>query len=276
MNNPMIFTPEYYDRMRQLEASGWWNRGMREAAERLINLAALPEHGTLIDVGCGSGQTMGWFRDLRPGWTTYGLDLAPEGLRAARHFGEQVVLSSALEMPFADQSADMVVTLDVLQHLPLPAGDRTALAEIARVLRPGGWLLVRTNAQAFPHTADDAGHNFHKYELGELVEKIEACGFDVLRGSRINALLGLAEIPRELRAHRREGDRYHGILAGRPTKSGPGARIKQRWLELEGRMVAAGIRLPAGRTLIALCQKNPSRSTTSVPPDSPRTLESHP
>lgn len=55
---PRIFAPEYYRRMRALEAHGWWNAGMRDVAELLLARADLSEHGTLVDVGCGTGQTM--------------------------------------------------------------------------------------------------------------------------------------------------------------------------------------------------------------------------
>lgn len=251
---PMIFTPEYYRRMRTLEASGWWNAGMRASAARVLAVAGLPETGRMLDVGCGSGQTMAWFRRLYPGWTALGIDLSAEAVRAARHFGERAVVGSATRIPAADGSFDLILTLDVLQHLPLGGGDRAALAEARRVLRPGGGLFIRTNAQAFPRTEDDRVHDFHKYRTRELATKLADGGFEVVRLSRINALLGLAEIPRELRASRQVGLGYHGILAGAGGAASRSASLKRAWLELEGRLVAQGWRLPAGRTHLAFCR----------------------
>lgn len=257
MSGPKIFTPEYYRRMRDLETSGWWNAGMRDAAERLLALAALPADGTLVDIGCGSGQSMSWFRERHPAWSTVGLDVAMEGVRAAAELGERRVLGgSALDLPLRDGCADLVITLDVLQHLPLDGGDRRALGEMRRVLRPGGHLFLRTNAQAFPTTPDDPEHDFHKYEVEEMRRKLVEAGFDVVRLSRINAVLGLAEIPRELRADRSSGRGYHGILA-RPRADGLASTLKRRWLGLEARAVARGWRLPAGRTLLALARRRP-------------------
>jgi demethylmenaquinone methyltransferase/2-methoxy-6-polyprenyl-1,4-benzoquinol methylase len=251
---PQIFTPEYYRRMRELESEGWWNAAMRDAADMLLRQAALPERGTLLDVGCGSGQTMAWFTDARPGWTAVGLDVALDGLRAARSFGQAVSHASALELPHPDDSVDAVITLDVVQHLPLGGGDLTALREIKRVLKPGGYLLLRTNAQAFPRAEDDAEYNFHKYEPDELRAKLEAAGLSVVRLSRINALLGLAEIPREMRARRAQESEYHGILAeARPEPSWMRS-MKKGWLRLEATAVSAGVRLPLGRTLLTLCR----------------------
>jgi SAM-dependent methyltransferase len=255
MSGPMIFTPEYYERMRQLERHGWWNAGMRDIAGRLLIDAALPATGTLLDVGCGSGQTMTWFAQRFRGWRAFGVDVARDGLVAAHRGGEQVTQASALTLPFADASVDAIVTLDVVQHLPLGGGDRSALAEMRRVLRPGGHLLLRTNAQAFPRIADDEEYNFHKYEPRELRSKLMAAGFSIIRLSRVNALLGLAEIPRELRAAREHGDvEYRGILArAHPGRRWPDA-WKRRWLRLEGSLVGSGVRLPLGRTLLALCR----------------------
>jgi SAM-dependent methyltransferase len=184
-----------------------------------------------------------------------GLDLALEGLQAAHRAGERVVLGSALELPLPEGLADLVITLDVLQHLPLRGGDVTALAEVRRVLKPEGYLFVRTNAQSFPATQDDFEFDFHKYEDSELREKLTRAGFEVVRLSRVNALLGLAEIPRELKAARSDGRGYHGIMAKPPHRGGLSHRLKRRWLALEGRAVSRGWRLPLGRTLVALCRK---------------------
>ena len=61
---PRIFSPEYYARMGALEAGFWWNAAMRDTAARLLKQAALPDVGMSLDVGCGTGHTMGWLRSL--------------------------------------------------------------------------------------------------------------------------------------------------------------------------------------------------------------------
>jgi len=252
MNAPKIFAPEYYERMRVLEEGSWWNAALRDVAGRLLASARLPQRGLLLDVGCGSGQTMAWFRSRWPGWATVGLDVARDGLRAARANGQELVLAgSALEIPLPNSSVDAVVTLDVLQHLPLEGGDERALSEMHRVLRPGGVLFVRTNAQAIPRTPDDPAYSFHKYTAAELRYRLEGAQFTVHRLGRLNALLGLAEIPRELRARRPKAGSYTGLLSEVPRR-GLAWRAKRAWLGAEGAVVAAGFSLPLGRTLLAV------------------------
>ena len=250
---PRIFKPEYYERMRQLEGGSWWNAGMRDVAAMLLADEALPKHGTMLDVGCGSGQTMAWFEATHPGWQTIGFDVAQDGLEAARAFGCRVLHGSALDIPVASHSVDLAITLDVLQHLPLDGGDLRALREMRRVLKPGGVLFIRTNAQAFPATQPDRQYDFRKYRIPELRAHLEAAGFRVHRLSRVNALLGLAEIPRELRA-RREGAGYHGLLAQAPALEPDWSyNAKQRYLRWEGALLRRGIPMPFGRTIIAVC-----------------------
>ena len=250
---PFIFTPEYYERMRRLEGVSWWNAGMREIAAMLLQDVSLPRAGTLLDVGCGSGQTMTWFETLCPGWRTFGLDVAVDGLKAAQDGGGRVCRASALTIPLASRTVDLVITLDVLQHLPLENGDVRALQEIRRVLKPGGCLFVRTNAQAFPRTRADHQFDFRKYTIAELRHRLTAAGFTIDRLSRVNAVLGLAEIPRELRA-RQMGAGYHGLLAQPHVGAGWLHSAKLRYLRFEGALVRRGYSLPMGRTIIALCR----------------------
>ncbi len=254
---PRIFEPGYYERMRRLESESWWNAGMRDVAGLLLEHVALPANGVILDVGCGSGQTMRWaLRRLGAGWRAVGLDVSMDGVTAARASGLDVIHASALGIPVPTASVDLVISLDVLQHLPLGGGDAKALAEMHRVLKPGGTLFIRTNAQSYPPTRDDHEFDFHKYQPQELRTKLGAAGFGVKRLSRINALLALAEIPRELRANREQkSDGYHGILAPPSSDHSLSRTVKRWWLMLEGRAVAAGIRLPIGRTIVVVCER---------------------
>lgn len=250
-DSPQPSTPEYYARMRALEAESWWNAGMRDVATMLLMLTDLDDHCVVLDVGCGGGQTLSWLNSMHGAWTTVGLDIATEALTVARDAGVAVTCASALDVPLSAASFDLVTALDVLHHLPLDGGDVAALREIRRVLKPGGYFLARTNAQSFPYKRDDVKAQYRKYEPADLRRKLRSAGFDIIRMSRVNALLGLAEIPRELKAAR-DGDR--GILAPEPSPPGRVDALKRAWLNVEGKAVASGVRLPLGRSIVALCR----------------------
>lgn len=259
MSLPPIFSQQYYAHWREFEARHWWTAGMRDMAAGIIDLAKLPAEGVMLDVGCGSGQGMHWFSAIRPAWKKVGIDLGADGLRAAQGSGlTGLALATATSLPLVTEAVDLVITLDVLQHLPLRDGDRHALREMYRVLKPGGHLFIRTNVQSFPRVSADEDAVWHKYDVDELETKLRDAGFTVVRLSRVNAILGLAEIPSELRLA--QGPRRHSsydVVSSAPPRSGGLVNAAKRtMLGLEGRAVRAGFQFPFGRSLVALCRRD--------------------
>jgi SAM-dependent methyltransferase len=91
----------------------------------------------LLDLGCGKGRFAARLRD--EGADVVGLDVARAMLAEAA--GLPRVLGSARRLPFGDSCFDGVLAIEVFQHVP-PRGLVPALAEIRRVLRPGGRLAI--------------------------------------------------------------------------------------------------------------------------------------
>ena len=93
--------------------------------------------GTLLEIGCGAGRNLRAFAHYRPDLTLQGVDISRQALAEARAAGGPIryALGDAGALPYADGTFDIVVLFDVLEHVP--DVDR-AVAEIARVLRPGG------------------------------------------------------------------------------------------------------------------------------------------
>ena len=100
-------------------------------------------HGRVLDLGCGGG----WRLYTRVG-PVVGVDLSRGSLRAARALYAEVAQASLTALPFADGAFDFVVSSDVLGHVRQEEKD-AVLAEIRRVLRPGGRTMhyVETEGQ---------------------------------------------------------------------------------------------------------------------------------
>lgn len=122
---------------------------MREQSFRALMLERvgenLPEGGTAVDFGCGTGTFAIALAAQRPDAEVIGVDGDPEILARARaKDGADAVEweeGLAQEVPLADESAD-VVTMSLMLHHLLPDDKRAALAEARRLLKPGGRLNV--------------------------------------------------------------------------------------------------------------------------------------
>lgn len=261
---PEIYTDSYFAHLAALEGESWWTTGMREVLGRLLALAPLPARGVALDVGCGTARTLRWVMDERPGWRGAGVDIEAAQLARAARLLIPAVRADAAALPVRSASVDLALALDVLNHLPLDGAAVAALGELHRVVRPGGVLLVRTGAQAFPYMPPDREARYTRYRPPELSAMLRHAGFRIVRLSRVNALLGLAEIPRELQ-HRRERARGepHRIVAPPPRPEHVRRDWRSAWLGFEGWLVASGFRLPAGRSLIALCLREPATGATA-------------
>lgn len=105
-------------------------------------------NGRMLDVCCGSGVVGGAFRG-KVG-EMIGLDITPEMVAIASTRLDRVDQGTVYELPYEDNSFDLVVTREVLHLLPQPEGP---VSEIFRVLRPGGQFIV---GQIVPFAEEDA------------------------------------------------------------------------------------------------------------------------
>jgi SAM-dependent methyltransferase len=111
--------------------------------QRIVQLAGLRGDEDVLDAGCGTGLTTLRIAEQHPGCKVYGIDLSPKMIEVARnHAAERgldadVRTGSITDLPYPDAAFDVVLTNIMFHHLDL-VEKRLAVAEIARVLRPGG------------------------------------------------------------------------------------------------------------------------------------------
>jgi len=118
-----------------LEDRNWWYHERRTILSRQLDRIGKP--GFALDIGAaGGGNT----RVLRArGWRSVALEYGAEGAGLAKDRGLDVIRGDARRLPLATASTDLVIALDVLEHID---DDARAAAEIHRVLRPGGTLFA--------------------------------------------------------------------------------------------------------------------------------------
>ena len=129
---------------RKAEQHHFWFRGFVQFTRPLIEEAVSGvTRPRILDCGCGTGANM---RRLADYGETSGFDLTWVGLQYAREYGlERLTQASITQIPFRDETFDLVTAFDILACLETPDETR-ALVEMRRVLKPGGALVVNTAA----------------------------------------------------------------------------------------------------------------------------------
>jgi ubiquinone/menaquinone biosynthesis C-methylase UbiE len=145
-----------------------------------LDLATMRGDERLLDIGCGNGLYLAELEGRRHAGATFGIDLSAGMLDAARSRSNAAVLvGDAQALPFAGGSFDRVLAMHMLYHVP---NRDLAVAEIARVLAPGGTALVLTNSV------------HHLEELNALFDAVSGDGPSVRAYLRFSAELGASEL----------------------------------------------------------------------------------
>jgi SAM-dependent methyltransferase len=178
--------PTAYDVVREVEESHWFFVARRRILARLLDsLLDEVDQPRILDTGCGTGATMGFLEHY--GQVT-GIDVSLKAVRYCQVQGRsRLCLADGAALPFANGSFDLVTALDLLEHLPQEA---SGLQEIWRVLKSGGRTVLCVPAFMFLWSDFDrfSGHH-RRYTRGELRQRVEEAGFDVVKISYFNTLL---------------------------------------------------------------------------------------
>jgi SAM-dependent methyltransferase len=158
--SPSIAAPSY-----------WWYQARSDLLEVVMS-PYLDSPQRSLDVGSADGPSVGWMRSQGE---RVALDLDPRGLAPGD------VCGSVEQLPFADGSFDVVAAFDVIEHCP---DERRALAEVARVLVPGGRLLMSVPAYTWAWTHHDVlNHHQRRYTRPRARAAVEGAGLEVLRAT---------------------------------------------------------------------------------------------
>ncbi|HET9052390.1 MAG TPA: methyltransferase domain-containing protein [Candidatus Dormibacteraeota bacterium] len=262
------FDQDYFDRLRAAR-DHWWVRGMQDVGTALLGAGGRPMR--VLDAGCGVGSNSAWLTGVSAGGTVTGIDVASAAVAVWHQSGapDRVLQASVTSLPFAGSSFDLVVSLDVLQHLGRDDAGR-ALQETRRVLAPGGRLLIRTNAR-FGRRSVAEREDWRLYEPATLRDALTSAGLAVDHVTPVNALQGLwASLPRVRLggrhggAHGNDGHAHQHADAGPHTHGlgipRPAPRLRNEVLLRSLRAEALWLRgsrrrLPFGHSLYALAHR---------------------
>lgn len=188
---------------RALTSDAWRLVAQRALLPWVLRFQDLPVRADALEIGCGAGYNAEVFCDRFPGWRFTATDIDEEMVRRCRErierFGRfaHAEVADATSLPYDEHSFDLVISIGVWHHV---GSWEKALAESARVLRPGGWLILvdllpgffkGPLAKLFPPP--------RAYTIGELRDQLSAAGFARFRLRAAGTLWYrmVAETPRE-------------------------------------------------------------------------------
>jgi ubiquinone/menaquinone biosynthesis C-methylase UbiE len=233
-----------YGLMDAAEDRMWWYRAVHA---RLLD--ALADHpgadGPVLDAGCGPGGFLVRLAAEVPGRALIGLEYNPgAAARAARKSGAAVTAGTVNALPFPNATFGAAVSVDVLCHMAVH--EPAALAELHRVLKPGGTLVLNLPAFEWLRSAHDARvHTARRYTAAGLREALEAAGFrDVSPRYWNSLLLPLMALQRKVLASKPDGKSDVGHF---PPLVDAAFHAATR---IEQALARVGLRYPAGGSVM--------------------------
>ena len=237
----------------RLEHSFWWYTGMRTILFGLLDPVLGTElRGKALDAGCGTGS-MALELERRYGAKLYPTDVAGRAIELARLTSiPGLTQSDITALPYASRTFESAVCLDVLVHLA-PGCERKAVAELARVLKVNGILVLRVAAlNSLRSRHSQFILEFQRFTRKRLCRLLGENGFAILRCTYANATL----LPLALAKFR-----ILEPLLRKPPASGVAEippwvnSLFERVLRIEARWLAKGHNLPLGQSLIVIARK---------------------
>jgi SAM-dependent methyltransferase len=169
------------------EQRHFWFRGFRGFVVPLVVRATGGRPSRILDCGCGTGANVELLSQFGQ---TFGFDLSPVGLRIGREAGRQhLARATVTAAPFPANAFDLVTSFDVLYSLET-RDEQAAVAEMFRLTRPGGHVLVNVAAMsALRGDHSVLSREVRRYDRAQLRQLLLAAGFTIVRLTYTNATL---------------------------------------------------------------------------------------
>ena len=239
------------DLTSRVEATHFWFRGFRRfIAPAIAEMAGTRRDLQLLDCGCGTGHNLATL--LRPYGRAFGFDLTPGGLLHAHAAGFPLARADMAAIPFQSARFDLVTSFDVMQYV---ADDYAVMQEMARVLKPGGALVV-TAAALDVLRGGHAGTwpEVRRYTDARMRAIVENAGMKVHRltylfASLFPAMLAVRALRRDQRASSAAGEDWEMRVPAAPINTA------LTWMLSGEAAISRRIPMPVGSSVLVVARK---------------------
>ncbi len=233
----------------RVEREHFWFRGFRRIVGPEVAAVSAGRRIEILDCGCGTGHNLSWLNDYG---RAVGIDLTWAGLHFARAAGlTRLARATAAALPFAREKFDLITSFDVLYSLPDEV-EPAAIAEMFRVLKPGGRLLVNVAAlEALRGDHSILSGEVRRYSRGSLRKKLEAAGFRMSRLTYTNftilPLVAAVRLAQRVTGHEESQDEIS-------IPPSPVNAVLSALLAAEAAALRV-VNMPVGSSLMAIAEK---------------------
>src|SRR5947209_3252581 len=179
---------EFAEQYGDFEQWHWWFRGRTEIVKSVLarKLRAAPSKD-ILSVGCGPAKGLDWLLPFAgPQGSVTGLDVEPAHSTPCPE-GIRFIVGRMEDPPLADRQFDVVMALDVLEHLD---DDTAGLKQAIRLLKPGGHLMITVPAFPFLWGGQDVvSQHRRRYTKASLRALLESAGLRSFELTYFNTLL---------------------------------------------------------------------------------------
>lgn len=261
LDNYLAFAPElaayndgydanFFPQIAALEAKHFWFR----SRNNLINWALqsyFPNAKQFLEIGCGTGFVLSGIEQANPHLTLSASEIFTTGLSVAAERVANVELfqMDARQIPF-DAEFDVIGAFDVLEHIQ---EDTDVLAQMYQATRSGGGVIITVPQHPWLWSQfDETGHHVRRYRASELQRKVRQAGFQVVHTtSFVSLLLPLLLLSRLRPA---QPQRTYDVMAELKISRWLNTTL-ENILTLERQLIQAGLRFPAGGSLLLVARK---------------------
>lgn len=235
-----------YQRLYAAEEHLWWFRALHAA---VLNLLPAPRDGLVLEIGCGTGGLM---HELRAaGYQPVGIDFAAEAVAFAYARADgPVTQASANQLPFANDSFDLVTCIDVLEVGTVDP--QTVVRNAVRVLRPGGQAVFLMAAHQWLFSEHDrAVNSVRRFNIRQLRSLFQGQPVDIKRSSYLFLLLFPLVVLRKMFNKPKTGASSSDVVVPHGWINEPLYWLS--WLEAQWLRFSS---LPMGSSVLVLVKKN--------------------
>ncbi|MFM7237612.1 MAG: class I SAM-dependent methyltransferase [Cyanobium sp.] len=176
-----------YRKLAEVEDAMWYFKALNQ--RMLLPLSQWKDRNAdVLDAGCGTGGLIQALKQFGPKWKITGLDFSPLACRlASDRTGVDIIEGSITNLPFEQERFDILTSADVISQVEDAS---IALREFARVLRPGGMVVINVAAYQWMWSYhDDTCETHHRFRRSELRKMTEDVGLSPIKSSYANTFV---------------------------------------------------------------------------------------